>query len=340
MTDWFRAWHGAPTDPKWRTIARRANSRPGDVFAVVSCLWDRASQARDRGSVAGYDCEIIADGLGYEPDEVERIISALIDKEVIIDGRIAAWEKYQPKREDNQSTERSRRFRDKNHETETTESQRDETQCNAMQRAATLDTETEEKREEEKKEEQKTSRAVAAATRPAAADKFEEFWREYPKREGANPRKPAEKRFKAALRSGIDADEIIDGTKRFSIECQRLGKTGTPYVPQALKWLGECRWADYPPPTAPPIEAFDAPERPPAPIGWRPGLPTREELLERERMRREGGEKGKVDRGSDCVDTEQEVAPISPNGASVYRDIHGGAESFPSGDIAGDAGDA
>ena len=88
MTDWFRSWHGAPTDPKWRTIARRASVRPGDVFAVVSCLWDRASQAKERGSIAGYDHEVIADALGYEPDEVERIINALVDKAVIIDAEL------------------------------------------------------------------------------------------------------------------------------------------------------------------------------------------------------------------------------------------------------------
>lgn len=337
MTDWFRAWHGAPTDPKWRTIARRANSRPGDVFAVVSCLWDRASQAKDRGSVAGYDCEIIADGLGYEPEEVERIISALIDKEVIVDGRIAAWEKYQPKREDNQSTDRSRRFRDKRRdEAESTEPQRDETQCNASQRTATLDTETEEKREEEKEKERKPSRAVAVATRPAA-DKFEEFWQEYPKREGANPRKPAEKRFRAALRSGIDADEIIGGLKRCAAEYRRTGKIGTSYVPQALKWLGECRWADYPPPTAPPPISFDDPETPAVPIGWRPGMPTREELLERERMRREGRAD---DRGNHRGNSEQGPAPISQNGAGIHCDTDGGAAGLFADDFAGDPRDA
>ncbi len=89
MTDWLRLWHGAPTDPKWRTVARRSGSRPGDVWAIVAVLMDRASQAPDRGSVEGYDCEIIADALGYDPDEVERVIAALIDKGVIVDGRLS-----------------------------------------------------------------------------------------------------------------------------------------------------------------------------------------------------------------------------------------------------------
>lgn len=246
MTDWFRAWHGAPTDPKWRTIARRANSRPGDVFAVVSCLWDRASQAKDRGSVAGYDCEIIADGLGYEPEEVERIIAALIDKEVIVDGRIAAWEKYQPKREDNQSTDRSRRFRDKQHsQTEMVEAQRDETQCNASQRTETLDTDTEENRGEEKEEKKEPSRAVADATRPS--DGFEDFRKRYPRRDGANPWQPARKKFLGALKGGATVDEILVGVDRFAAQCAERGIVGTPYVPQAVKWLNQQQWQDYQP---------------------------------------------------------------------------------------------
>jgi len=27
--DWFRSWHGAPNDPKWLVIARKAGVAPG-----------------------------------------------------------------------------------------------------------------------------------------------------------------------------------------------------------------------------------------------------------------------------------------------------------------------
>lgn len=137
MTEWFRLWHGAPTDPKWRTIARRASVRPGDVWAVVSCLMDRASQASERGCVSGYDIEIIADALGYEPDDVQRIIDALHDKAVIIEGRLASWEKYQPKREDG-SAERAKAYRERI--------------ANAPERNQTQTTSREEEKREEKKE--------------------------------------------------------------------------------------------------------------------------------------------------------------------------------------------
>lgn len=152
MTDWLRLWHGAPTDPKWRTVARRSGSRPGDVWAIVAVLMDRASQAPDRGSVEGYDCEIIADALGYDPDEVERVIAALIDKGVIVDGRLASWEKYQPKREDG-SAERAKAHRERNR-----------THANAGERERPI----EKSREEEKEEETKADAldAPSASVRP------------------------------------------------------------------------------------------------------------------------------------------------------------------------------
>jgi hypothetical protein len=112
MTDWFRSWHGAPSDPKWRTIARRANVRPGDVAAVVWLLLDRASQAAERGSIEGYDAEVLADALGYEPEEVERVIAALRDKSVLVNNRFTGWDKHQPQREDG-SSERAKAWRER-----------------------------------------------------------------------------------------------------------------------------------------------------------------------------------------------------------------------------------
>lgn len=113
MTEWFRTWHGAPSDPKWRLIAKRAAVRAGDVWAVVSYLFDRASQAEDRGSIVGADPELIAEVFGYEAEDVSRIIAELEVKAVIVAGRLAAWDKYQPKREDN-SAERTKQWRERN----------------------------------------------------------------------------------------------------------------------------------------------------------------------------------------------------------------------------------
>ena len=41
MTGWFRSWHGAPTDPKWLGIAKRAGVAPGFAVAIAWALMDR-----------------------------------------------------------------------------------------------------------------------------------------------------------------------------------------------------------------------------------------------------------------------------------------------------------
>ncbi|MFC3227355.1 hypothetical protein ACFOGJ_08950 [Marinibaculum pumilum] len=110
--DWFRSHHGAPTDPKWQMIARRAGVRPGDVAAVWWALMDFASQHEDRGSIDGFDPEELAAAYGYEEDEVAKILAALEGKGLIADGRLTAWDKRQTKRDDD-SAERVRAHRER-----------------------------------------------------------------------------------------------------------------------------------------------------------------------------------------------------------------------------------
>ena len=114
MIDWWRSWHGAPTDPKWLSIAKRAHVAPGVVSAVVWALLDHASQSSDRGSIRGYDAETMANFFGWEVSQIEAIVSALREKRVVVDDRFVSWEKRQPKRErEDDSSERVQRFREK-----------------------------------------------------------------------------------------------------------------------------------------------------------------------------------------------------------------------------------
>ena len=136
MTDWFRSWHGAPTDPKWLGIARRAGVAPGIAVAVAWALMDRASQASERGSIEGYDADGLACFYGCEPDQVDAIVQAMRDKGMLEHDRFAAWERRQPKREDD-SSERVRGHRERNKG----KTKRDVTQRNAPE----TDTETEKK---------------------------------------------------------------------------------------------------------------------------------------------------------------------------------------------------
>lgn len=74
-------------------------------------------------------------------------------------------------------------------------------------------------------------------------EKFDEFWKVYPRRDGANPRKTAAEAFLRAVRSGDDPEAIIAGARRCAEKEAR--NIGTPYIPQAVKWLRDRRWEDY-----------------------------------------------------------------------------------------------
>ncbi len=120
MIDWFRSWHGAPTDNKWLLIARKAGSKPGVVSAVAWALMDHASQAATRGNVTGFDAETYAAFSGFDEAEVAAIIAALKDKGLILaDGMLASWDKRQPSREDTGAAQRMRAYRERQKRTVT-----------------------------------------------------------------------------------------------------------------------------------------------------------------------------------------------------------------------------
>lgn len=85
-------------------------------------------------------------------------------------------------------------------------------------------------------------RAIARAIAPKF---FEEFWKEYPKREGANPKQPARKKFISIVARGQDPAIIISSARAYADELRQQGKFGTPYVAQTQTWLGQQRWIDY-----------------------------------------------------------------------------------------------
>ena len=107
---WCRAHNGWTSDHKWPLIARKSGQPVGIVVSVFAALFDFASQAEDRGSVASFDPEELDTRYGYEDGVTASIVKALEAKGVITAGRLANWEKRQPKREDD-STERTREWR-------------------------------------------------------------------------------------------------------------------------------------------------------------------------------------------------------------------------------------
>lgn len=86
----------------------------------------------------------------------------------------------------------------------------------------------------------------------AEFETFLRFKSAYPKRDGSNPWKPAEKKFEALVKSGIDPEKIVSAAKRFTDEEAARGKVGTQFIPMAVTWLNQKRYEDFGPVTAEP----------------------------------------------------------------------------------------
>ena len=158
---WWRSWHGAPTDHKWSVVAMNAKVKTGVVAAIAWALMDYASQNKDRGSINGFDVETYSVFSGFKQSQIEAVMAAMIEKEMIVDGKFSNWEKRQPKREDD-SRDRLRNWRDK---------KRNETQSNTDDVDVTRqikikdkdkDKDKELKEEEEEEEEEKSAAAATS----------------------------------------------------------------------------------------------------------------------------------------------------------------------------------
>lgn len=115
MTDWVRLWHDMPTDPKWRTIARKSGQRVGDVISTFNFVLVNASgNALERGRTHNLHAEDIAAALDIEEADVEAILSAMKGKILDGDGRLLGWEKRQPKREDSTAAKRKAEWKERN----------------------------------------------------------------------------------------------------------------------------------------------------------------------------------------------------------------------------------
>lgn len=93
--------------------------------------------------------------------------------------------------------------------------------------------------------ESKKDSGAVESTRPDIGKAFDEFWKSYPKRDGANPKEPARKVFTSAIKSGADPESITDSARRYAAAEAKRGHVGTPYIAQAVTWLRQSRWSDY-----------------------------------------------------------------------------------------------
>lgn len=122
--DWFRWHHGTATDPKWRVIASDADTTIPNVLSVWALMLEHASNASERGTLEGWNDRVAAAALGL-PQELIASIREAMQGLTLEDEVLPAWEKRQPKREDN-SAERAKAWRE-----------RKRTQANASERNVT-----------------------------------------------------------------------------------------------------------------------------------------------------------------------------------------------------------
>lgn len=216
MSSWVRLWHDMPTDPKWRVVAKKSGQRVGDVIAVFNFLMIAASaNADERGRTHGFECEDVAAALDLDCTDVEAIISAMTGKVLDKDGNLTGWEKRQPKREDG-AAERAAKWR----------AERKRTQANAEERPD-ADSDTE----------QKIATNVAIDRPPKIIDRFDEFWRLYPRKKARDAAHPA---YLKALRKTDHATLIAGLTAQIG-----WGVFAEPkFSPHASTWLNRGGWAD------------------------------------------------------------------------------------------------
>jgi hypothetical protein len=99
--DWFRSYHGTVNDPKFRVVAKKAGARVTEALAVWQTLLEQASASTDRGNPGDVDYEAIDTGLDMPEGTALALHEAFKAKGMIEagTGRIARWEKRQPRRE-------------------------------------------------------------------------------------------------------------------------------------------------------------------------------------------------------------------------------------------------
>jgi len=244
VSRWFRWYEGTVEDGKFRTVARMSRVTIRDVVALWAFILEDAANLEHRG-VCERDEIFMSSVLDFEDGVVQTILRAMQELEMLTVNptsiSVCNWGKRQFESDiDTTATGRQKRKRE-----------RDAPEHHAP---VTRDAATSEKSRLQNTESKKEDiRAVANATRPEIEKAFDdEFWKAYPKRDGANPKSTARKLFLAAVKAGTTAAEIIAAARRYADEERRLSHIGTPLVAQAVTWLRQTRWTDYAA-TAPPV---------------------------------------------------------------------------------------
>jgi hypothetical protein len=93
---------------------------------------------------------------------------------------------------------------------------------------------------------EKRKEEIPTPAKPQARsnEAFDRFKAAFPRRDGANPWQPAEKKFGALVKTGVDPEVMITAAAALAREEGARGNTGTKFIPQAITWLNQQRFQD------------------------------------------------------------------------------------------------
>ncbi|MGM4906278.1 hypothetical protein AB8B21_05625 [Tardiphaga sp. 866_E4_N2_1] len=74
---------------------------------------------------------------------------------------------------------------------------------------------------------------------PAERDRFNEFWKEYPRRDSDEQQERAETEFSKLIGAGVDPAVITFSAKAYCAKVRKQNNYATRYVKVAWRWLGE-----------------------------------------------------------------------------------------------------
>lgn len=254
--DWFRSWHGAPTDLKWPVVADKAREILGGVThgdalfvtfvtGVTWALLDHASQGSPRGSIQGFSVTAFAKYAGATPPMVNAVIQALHEENVLKDSVFANW----AKRQSSDSAERMRKLRERRKEGNVTD---------VTERASQV------LREDKRRDSiSPRSNSHDSVNNDIYSGDFEtlwDAWRPFEMVKGNKP--PTFKAYVKAIKSGATLRNLLTAADSYCRNCARL-RTKTQHL---STWLNQRGWESVEAPPQRPVYG-DPMNRMPSPAG-------------------------------------------------------------------------
>jgi hypothetical protein len=243
---WLRLWTDFVHDPKVQMLPETMRHR----YVMLLCYTGLRLIPTDDDAAVGYALRLSA-------KETQRTKAALIKAKLIgKDWKPLAWDRRQ-RASDHDAAERKRRQRER----DKAERTRDTGASHYEVTAASRDSRVLEEEEEEEGQEQEEEHTQTARTRETGADApgvcagpdgrkdsksrkpepdgFAEFVAAYPPCSRDRDRPRAMREFRARVKEGHTSLEMIDGAKRYALQCDKTSRAGTQYVKSPANFLAE-----------------------------------------------------------------------------------------------------